>query len=98
MVNKPFLWVLFIVIGAIVSGLLLSLADGHKAHVGEKTLEDKREVSNERKVNDESLDSILTVDNIKVNVDVESRDELLRYLSNLSVSNGYSSDANAVYN
>lgn len=98
LVNKPFLWVLFIVIGAIVSGLLLSLADGHKAHVGEKTLEDKREVSNERKVNDESLDSILTVDNIKVNVDVESRDELLRYLSNLSVSNGYSSDANAVYN
>lgn len=103
LVNKPLLWMIFIVIGALVSGFLLSLADGHHARKEEVAISDGVPVDDdmENKVEQgaasNALDDILTEGNIKIDVDVNSRDELLHYLADLALTNGYSSDANAVY-
>lgn len=104
LVNKPFLWVLWIVIGALVSGFLLSIIAGRQSQKNnvvatsagnvEVGSEDKQ-VSKEESNND--LGEILNKNNIALNVDVSSRDELLQYLSDFSEKLGYSTDSNAVY-
>lgn len=104
LVNKPFLWVLWIVIGALVSGFLLSIIAGRQnqknsvvatpvgnVEVGNEETETSRNESN----ND--LGEILNKNNIALNVDVSSRDELLQYLSDFSEKLGYSTDSKAVY-
>ena len=104
LVNKPFLWVLWIVIGALVSGFLLSIIAGRQnqknsvvatpvgnVEVGNEETETSRNESN----ND--LGEILNKNNIALNVDVSSRDELLQYLSDFSEKLGYSTDSRAVY-
>ncbi|KRK97289.1 fructose-specific PTS transporter subunit EIIC [Companilactobacillus futsaii] len=104
LVNKPFLWVLWIVIGALVSGFLLSIIAGRQSqknnvvatpvgniNVGSEESEPTKEESN----ND--LGEILNKNNIALNVDVSSRDELLQYLSDFSEKLGYSTDSKAVY-
>lgn len=104
LVNKPFLWVLWIVIGALVSGFLLSIIAGRQnqknsvvatpvgnVEVGNEETETSKNESN----ND--LREILNKNNIALNVDVSSRDELLQYLSDFSEKLGYSTDSKAVY-
>ena len=104
LVNKPFLWVLWIVIGALVSGFLLSIIAGRQnqknsvvatpvgnVEVGNEETETSKNESN----ND--LGEILNKNNIALNVDVSSRDELLQYLSDFSEKLGYSTDSKAVY-
>lgn len=94
LVNKPFLWVAFIVIGALISGFLLSLVAGRtKSTEGDAT----NPTTAEATTDDQELAQILTVKNVKTAVEVSSRDELLKYLANLAVKNGYSTDAKAVY-
>lgn len=104
LVNKPFLWVLWIVIGALVSGFLLSIIAGRQSQKNtvvatsagnvEVGSEDKQ-VPKEESNND--LGEILNKNNIALNVDVSSRDELLQYLSDFSEKLGYSTDSKAVY-
>ncbi|AYE38119.1 PTS fructose transporter subunit IIABC [Companilactobacillus zhachilii] len=102
LVNKPFLWVLWIVIGALVSGFLLSIIAGRQSKhdaamvatpVGNVSVTSEPEVA-ETKSND--LSDIINEDNIALDVDVKSRDELLQYLANFAKKLGYSTDATAV--
>ncbi|MGQ2374244.1 fructose-specific PTS transporter subunit EIIC [Companilactobacillus zhachilii] len=102
LVNKPFLWVLWIVIGALVSGFLLSIIAGRQSKhdaamvaipVGNVSVTSEPEVA-ETKSND--LSDIINEDNIALDVDVKSRDELLQYLANFAKKLGYATDATAV--
>lgn len=102
LVNKPFLWVLWIVIGALVSGFLLSIIAGRQSKhdaamvatpVGNVSVTSEPEVA-ETKSND--LSEIINEDNIALDVDVKSRDELLQYLANFAKKLGYAADATAV--
>lgn len=102
LVNKPFLWVLWIVIGALVSGFLLSIIAGRQSKhdaamvatpVGNVSVTSEPEVA-ETKSND--LSEIINEDNIALDVDVKSRDELLQYLANFAKKLGYATDATAV--
>ncbi|MBL3530193.1 PTS sugar transporter subunit IIA [Companilactobacillus zhachilii] len=102
LVNKPFLWVLWIVIGALVSGFLLSIIAGRQSKhdaamvatpVGNVSVTSEPEVA-ETKSND--LSDIINEDNIALDVDVKSIDELLQYLANFAKKLGYSTDATAV--
>lgn len=102
LVNKPFLWVLWIVIGALVSGFLLSIIAGRQSKhdaamvatpVGNVSVTSEPEVA-ETKNND--LSEIINEDNIALDVDVKSRDELLQYLANFAKKLGYATDATAV--
>lgn len=103
LVNKPLLWVIFIVIGALVSGFLLAFADGHRARKEEVATSEGVSVGDDIVENEvpnnssEGLDSILTEGNIKIDVEAESKEDVLQYLADLSMTNGYSTDAKAVY-
>lgn len=104
LVNKPFLWVLWIVIGALVSGFLLSIIAGRQSQhdevvatsAGNVTVSDEPEVQTTTESNND-LSEILNKDNIALNVKVSSRDELLQYLANFSQKLGYSTNSEAVY-
>lgn len=102
LVNKPFLWVLWIVIGALVSGFLLSIIAGRQSKhdaamvatsVGNVSVTSEPEVA---KTKSNDLSEIINEDNIALDVDVKSRDELLQYLANFAKKLGYSTDATAV--
>lgn len=104
LVNKPFLWVLWIVLGALVSGFLLSIIAGRQSRhdstvvatpIGNVTVDTEPETSNTTNNND--LSEILNKDNIALDVKVSSRDELLQYLADFSKKLGYSTDSKAVY-
>lgn len=103
LVNKPFLWVLWIVIGALVSGFLLSIIAGHQANnetvtatpAGNVTISKTESTTNTNKNND--LSEILNKNNIALNVQASTRDELLQYLADFSEKLGYTTDSKAVY-
>lgn len=100
LVNKPFLWVLWIVIGALVSGFLLSIIAGRQNQKNSvvATPVGNVEVGNEEtETSNNDLGEILNKNNIALNVEVSSRDELLQYLSDFSEKLGYSTDSKAVY-
>ncbi|MQS74841.1 fructose-specific PTS transporter subunit EIIC [Companilactobacillus halodurans] len=105
LVNKPFLWVLWIVIGALVSGFLLSIIAGrqskHDALVtsaGEVSVdEEPAEQTSSSNSSSADLSEILNKNNIALDVDVASRDELLQYLADFSKKLGYATDTKAVY-
>lgn len=104
LVNKPFLWVLWIVIGALVSGFLLSIIAGRQSQKNSvvATPAGNVDVGNEdtqtsKAESNNDLGEILNKNNIALNVDVSSRDELLQYLSDFSEKLGYSTDSKAVY-
>lgn len=100
LVNKPFLWVLWIVIGALVSGFLLSIIAGRQNQKNSvvATPVGNVEVGNEEtETSNNDLGEILNKNNIALNVEVSSRDELLQYLSDFSEKLGYSTDSRAVY-
>ncbi len=107
LVNKPFLWVLWIVIGALVSGILLALiaARFQRRELAGESINDAQFAGPEAgKVETEPTQTtsydpneILTTDNIKVDVDVENKDDALKYLANLAVKNGLATDSKSVY-
>lgn len=108
LVNKPFLWVLWIVGGALVSGILLALIAGRFARK-EPQFEDgpnidifgeeenvKKPVA-KKEATDYQPKDILNIQNIKVDVDIPDKNSTLQYLANLAVNNGLATDRNAVY-
>lgn len=108
LVNKPFLWVLWIVVGALVSGILLALIAGKFAKT-EPQFEDGPDIDvfgeeenvnkpvAEKETTDYNPKDILDTQNIKINVDVPDKDSALKYLANLAVKNGLASDSEEVY-
>lgn len=104
LVNKPFLWVLWIVIGALVSGFLLSIIAGRQSQKNSVVATpagnvdvDNEDTQTSKAESNNDLGEILNKNNIALNVDVSSRDELLQYLSDFSEKLGYSTDSKAVY-
>lgn len=96
LVNKPFLWVLWIVIGAIISGALLALiagrfakkeavVSGNESSTITETAQDNPE--------DHDPSKILALNNIQVDVDVKDRDDALKYLADFAVQNNLATDA-----
>ena len=108
LVNKPFLWVLWILIGSVISGALLALIAGRFAKkdalatATDSTIAPNVDnTSNEQaktKVETFAPSDILDLQNIKVGVDVASRDEALKYLADFAVKNNLANDSEAVYN
>lgn len=99
LVNKPFLWVLWIVIGAIISGALLALIAGRFAK--KETMAPNNENSTITEADQDKLEKhdpskILALGNIQVDVDVKDRDGALKYLANFAVQNNLATDASKV--
>lgn len=113
LVNKPFLWVLWIFIGASISGILLALISGRFAKkdgvqagnsvdifgTGESGSAEETSNPQESTVHPikHTPNDILNVGNIKLDVDVDSRDAALKYLADLAVTNKLANDSQAVY-
>ena len=108
LVNKPFLWVLWILIGSAISGALLALIAGRFAKKDAlatatdsaiaPSVDDTSHEQAETKVETFAPSDILDLQNIKVGVDVASRDEALKYLADFAVKNNLANDSEAVYN
>ncbi|GEL14896.1 fructose-specific PTS transporter subunit EIIC [Pediococcus cellicola] len=111
LVNHPFLWVLWIVIGALVSGVLLAMIAGRQAKkhavadnvgtidvlTGETTEVQPAQPETKAEVAFDPGD-ILTLNNIQLNVEAQSRDDVLKYLAQFAVQNGLATDADKVLN
>ena len=107
LVNKPFLWVLWILIGAAISGALLALIAGRfdkkdkLAAAAETTVApSEANVTNQNtEINTEAFEpsDILELRNIQVGVDVTSRNDALKYLADFAVKNKLANDSDAVY-
>lgn len=96
LVNKPFLWVLWIVIGAIISGVLLALIAGRFAKKeAVVSSNDSSAITEAAQDNPEDHDpsKILALNNIQVDVDVKDRDDALAYLADFAVQNNLATDA-----
>ena len=108
LVNKPFLWVLWILIGSFISGALLALIAGRFAKKDAlatatdstiaPSVDNTSHEQAETKVETFAPSDILDLQNIKVGVDVASRDEALKYLADFAVKNNLANDSEAVYN
>ena len=107
LVNKPFLWVLWILIGAAISGALLALIAGRfdkkdkLAAAAETTVApSEANVTNQNtEINTEAFEpsDILELRNIQVGVAVTSRNDALKYLADFAVKNKLANDSDAVY-
>ncbi len=111
LVNHPFLWVLWIVIGALVSGVLLAMIAGRQAKkhavadnvgtidvlTGETTEVQPAQPETKAEVAFDPGD-ILTLNNIQLNIEAQSRDDVLKYLAQFAVQNGLATDADKVLN
>lgn len=96
LVNKPFLWVLWIVIGAIISGALLALIAGRFAKKeAVVSSNESSTITETAQANPEDHDpsKILALNNIQVDVDVKDRDDALKYLADFAVQNNLATDA-----
>ena len=104
LVNKPFLWVLWILIGSVISGALLALIAGRFAKkdalatATDSTIAPSVDDISNQQVESFDPSDILDLQNIKVGVDVASRDEALKYLADFAVKNNLANDSEAVYN
>ncbi len=107
LVNKPLLWVLWILIGAAISGALLALIAGRfdkkdkLAAAAETTVApSEANVTNQNtEIKTEAFEpsDILELRNIQVGVDVTSRNDALKYLADFAVKNQLANDSDAVY-
>ena len=107
LVNKPFLWVLWILIGAAISGALLALIAGRfdkkdkLAAAAETTVApSEANITNQNtEINTEAFEpsDILELRNIQVDVAVTSRNDALKYLADFAVKNKLANDSDAVY-
>lgn len=96
LVNKPLLWVLWIVIGAIISGALLALIAGRFAKKeAVVSSNESSTITETAQANPEDHDpsKILALNNIQVDVDVKDRDDALKYLADFAVQNNLATDA-----
>lgn len=96
LVNKPFLWVLWIVIGAIISGALLALIAGRFAKKeAVVSSNESSTITETAQDNPEDHDpsKILALNNIQVDVDLKDRDDALKYLADFAVQNNLATDA-----
>ncbi|RMC55991.1 fructose-specific PTS transporter subunit EIIC [Lactobacillus sp. ESL0261] len=108
LVNKPFLWVLWILIGSAISGALLALIAGRFAKKDAlatatdsaiaPSVDDTSDQQAESKEETFDPSDILDLQNIKVGVDVASREDALKYLADFAVKNNLANDSDAVYN
>ena len=108
LVNKPFLWVLWILIGSAISGALLALIAGRFAKKDAlatatdsaiaPSVDDTSDQQAESKEETFDPSDILDLQNIKVGVDVASREDALKYLADFAVKNNLANDSEAVYN
>lgn len=116
LVNHPLMWVVYILIGAVVSGVLLALiagSDAKKARAngprvdiftGEVIEEDNEETKNtkENSVSNKqdklNPADILEEQDIKVGVDINSRNEALQFLAEMAKEQGLATDSEKVYN
>ena len=108
LVNKPFLWVLWILIGSAISGALLALIAGRFAKKDAlatatdsaiaPSVDSPTDQQAESKVETFDPSDILDLQNIKVGVDVGNREEALKYLADFAVQNNLANDSEAVYN
>lgn len=90
-VTHAFLWVLAILIGSLVSGLLMAW-DQKRTVAKDKQSDQVTQEVNESK----SLDSVLEIRNIHCNVQAVSQHEVFEKLAEISVANHISSDSKAV--
>ena len=107
LVNKPFLWVLWILIGAAISGALLALIAGRfdkkdkLAAAAETTVapSEANVINQNAETNTEAFEpsDILELRNIQVDVAVTSRNDALKYLADFAVKNKLANDSDAVY-
>lgn len=111
LVNHPILWVVYIVIGAFISGVLLALIakkfEGKDSEssmsvdifgAGEDTEDIKEEITEvNQKEDDHDPSEILNINNIKSDLEFTSRDDALKYLADLSVKNQLATDSKKVY-
>lgn len=96
LVNKPLLWILWIVIGAIISGALLALIAGRFAKKeAVVSSNESSTITETAQDNPEDHDpsKILALNNIQVDVDVKDRDDALKYLADFAVQNNLATDA-----
>ena len=107
LVNKPFLWVLWILIGAAISGALLALIAGRfdkkdkLAAAAETTVapSEANVINQNAETKTEAFEpsDILELRNIQVDVAVTSRNDALKYLADFAVKNKLANDSDAVY-
>ena len=107
LVNKPFLWVLWILIGAAISGALLALIAGRfdkkdkLAAAAETTVapSEANVINQNTETKTEAFEpsDILELRNIQVDVAVTSRNDALKYLADFAVKNKLANDSDAVY-
>lgn len=105
LVNKPLLWVLWIIIGSIISGVLLALIAGRFAKKDTVSAENSVITTSSKikngtsAINEETFDpsDILEIRNIKTDVAIPNRDEVLKYLADFAVNNNLANDSKKVY-
>ncbi|MDD9148953.1 fructose-specific PTS transporter subunit EIIC [Sporolactobacillus sp. CQH2019] len=110
LVNHPLLWVLWIVIGALVSGILLALSAGkqarknavlnqpaHTADFKNSTQSVRNSLNLVTPVTGPDPGSILKKQNIEFDVEAKTREDVLKYLADLAVRNQDAVDSEPVY-
>lgn len=105
LVNKPLLWVLWIIIGSLVSAVLLAAIAGRQAkknnslvmNVGSNTNFEQGQ-DNDIKMNGNEFDNILKRKNIELNVAVSDKEELLHFLAHFAKKLGYTNNESYVLN
>lgn len=107
LVNKPFLWVLWILVGAAISGALLALIAGRFNKKDKLAVEadttvapSVANVTNQNTVTKTEAfepSDILELRNIQVGVKVTSRNDALKFLADFAVKNKLANDSDAVY-
>ena len=100
LVNHPFLWVVYILIGAFISGILLAIIANRKLkkeYKNENTIQNEDNTQIKENIQSFEPTSILEENNIFVGVDLKDKDDVLKYLANLSVENGIANNAEKVY-
>jgi fructose-specific phosphotransferase system IIC component/fructose-specific phosphotransferase system IIA component/fructose-specific phosphotransferase system IIB component len=108
LVDHPILWVVFILIGAAISGGLLALSAGHsmQKHLTVAPAMDDNttkqvaayaEQTETSGLGETELGSILSMRSIVMDMPAQTRDDVLRQLAELAVQNGIADNAAAVY-
>ncbi|BDR55954.1 fructose-specific PTS transporter subunit EIIC [Xylocopilactobacillus apis] len=102
LVNKPFLWVIYILIGALISGILLALAanigQGNKVEAATNRLNGDTSAIDVKSNNsaNKHLDEVLSKENIKLDVEVNNQKELFEFLADQAIKEGLSDNKNAI--
>lgn len=97
LVNHPLLWVLWILLGALVSGMLLAYFAGRQAkkHSNPKS-EPQAVIKTQTNTEQSPLQAILKPENIVLDVPVQNKTAVLKFLAQLAVKNHLATDTAAV--